>query len=108
MSTNLAPDVWTTLAGVFRLDGNAFVHGLNIGSRGVLVALAIVLGAGLSQAIANSIVLFANRVQPARFYMSLGITAVLFAFNYGFLVLSTWLVMRLPGSPNVTLPEAWR
>ena len=103
MSTNLAPDVWTTLAGVFRLDGNAFVHGLHLGSRGVLVALAIVLGAGLSQAIANSIVLFANRVQPARFYMSLGITAVLFAFNYGFLVLSTWLVMRLPGAPDVGL-----
>ncbi len=103
VSNSLAPDVWTTLGGVFRLDGGAFVYGLHLGSRGILVALAIVLGAGLSQAVANSIVLFANRVKPARFYLSLAITAVLFAFNYGFLVASTWLVMRVTGAPNVGL-----
>lgn len=70
--------------------------------NGLLIALAIVLVAGLSLAIGQSIVLFINRVRPVRFVFSLLITAILFAFGYLFLVLSTWLLCLLPWSVHLT------
>ncbi len=42
----------------------------------------IVLLAGLSEAIGQSVVLFANRVQPKRFLLSLAVTAILFVIGY--------------------------
>jgi predicted Abi (CAAX) family protease len=97
---SLAYGLGTTLAGVLRLDGGVFVA--SVGARhGVMVAIAIVLAAGLSQALGQSIVLFANRVRPARFVFSLLVGAILFAFGYAFLVVSTWAVCRLPGAPHI-------
>jgi hypothetical protein len=94
----LAPELGQTLAGVFALDGNAFIKGAAYHDG--LVAVLIVLIAGFSGAVGQSIVLFANRVQPARFFFSLLVDAVLFTFGYAFLVLSTWVVCRLPGTPH--------
>jgi hypothetical protein len=65
------------------------------------VALAVVLVAGLSQAIGQSIVLFVNRVAPVRFAFSLLVGAALFVVGYVFLVLATWLTTLLPGAPHV-------
>ena len=94
----LAPELGQTLAGVFALDGNAFIAGAAYHDG--LVAVLIVLIAGFSGAVGQSIVLFANRVKPGRFFFSLLADAVLFTFGYAFLVLSTWVVCRLPGTPH--------
>jgi hypothetical protein len=60
-------------------------------SRGV--AIAIILLAGLSQAIGQSIVLFANRVKPFRFVLSLGTAALIYFATYLLWVLSIWFVV---------------
>ena len=98
----VVPELWHALGGVMQLRGDAYAGA--VASRpGFLVALAIVLAAGLSEALGQSIVLFANRVKPARFVFSLFVDAVLFAFGYGFLVLSTWAVTRLPHAAHISL-----
>lgn len=100
----IAPDVLGTMGGVMRLQGGAFMHAAGIATA-PLVAPAIVVAAGLSDAFGQSIVLFANRVKPARFAFSLLINALLFTFGYAFLVLSTWAVTRLPGTAHMTLRD---
>jgi hypothetical protein len=100
----LAPELWQLLGGVLELRGGAYLAALSVEGSAV-AALAIVLAAGLSEAIAQSIVLFANRVKPARFLFSLVVDAVLFTFGYGFVVLSTWAVCRLPGTPHIALGD---
>ncbi|PSB01087.1 CAAX protease [Merismopedia glauca] len=72
-------------------------------SDGLISALIIVVIAGLSIAIAQSIILFINRVTPLRFIFSLLINTVLFAFGYLFLVLTTWVICWLPGFADVPL-----
>lgn len=100
----LAPELWGLLGGVLALQGHVYAEALNF--HGVVFdAVLIVLAAGLSEAFGQSIVLFANRVKPARFVFSLFVDAVLFTFGYAFLVLSTWVVCRLFGAPHLTLRD---
>lgn len=96
----MAPNVWSTLAGVLRLQPDAFEQALNMHDR-FAIAAAIVLISAFSLAIGQSIVLFANRVRPARFALSVAVNALLFAFGYLFLVLSTFAVSSLPGVVHV-------
>jgi predicted Abi (CAAX) family protease len=98
------PDIWSTLGGVLQLQPAAFAETLHLHSR-FMIAVAIVLLAGLSEALAQSIVLFANRVTPARFFLSAVTNAVLFAFGYLFLVASTYAVCLLPGTAHIPFPS---
>jgi hypothetical protein len=98
----LVPELWSALGGVMQLRGGAYVDAV-ASQPGFLVALTIVLAAGLSEALGQSIVLFANRVKPARFVFSLLVDALLFTFGYAFLVLSTWAVTRLPHASHISL-----
>ncbi len=98
------PELWDLLGGALALHGQVYVEALAF-EGAIPAALAIVLAAGLSEAFGQSIVLFANRVKPARFFFSLFVDALLFTFGYVFLVLSTWLVCRLPGAPHLSLRE---
>jgi hypothetical protein len=98
----LGYDLWSALGGVLHLDGAAFARATRLGGA-AYAALAIVLAAGLSEALAQSAILFANRVKPERFAFSLAINALLFAFGYAFLVLSTWGVSLLPLAVHVPL-----
>ncbi|MEO6836651.1 MAG: CAAX protease [Candidatus Tumulicola sp.] len=100
----VVPELWQALGGVMQLRGDAYVEAVSL-QPGVIVALAIVLAAGLSEALGQSIVLFANRVKPVRFVFSLLVDSLLFTFGYGFLVLSTWAVCRLPGTPHIPFWE---
>ena len=86
---------WELLGWVLALKSEAFeqINALPYGSN---VALVLVLAASLSQVIAHSAILFVNRVTPVRFVFTLLIGAVLFAFGYVFLVLSTWLISFAP------------
>ncbi len=95
-------DLWAALSGIFKLDGNAFLTALHAGDA-IAVAVGVVVIAGLSETIAESIVLFANRVRAARFLMSVFVNVALFVFGYAFTVLSTWAVMALPGQHHAPL-----
>lgn len=91
------------VGGAFALQAGAFQLITNV-PDGLWLALLIVLLAGLSLAVGQSIILFMNRVQPGRFTFSLLLNAVLFACGFLFLTLSTWLTCLLPGSVNVSFP----
>jgi hypothetical protein len=67
-------------------------------------ALLIVVLAGLSEAIGQSVVLFANRVSPARFIACLFMNALLVAAGFASLVLFTWASFFVPGSRPVAFP----
>ena len=82
--------VWGTLT--LNLDTFQQIQALPLASRG---ALYIVLLAGLSQAIGQSIILFANRVKPIRFLLSLVIASILFLISYFFWATSTWAVKNV-------------
>jgi predicted Abi (CAAX) family protease len=98
---SVAPSLWATLGGVMRLQDAAFVEALHV-HHPYAIAAAIVLLAGLSEAAAQSIVLFANRISPARFALSLITNTLLFAFGYLVLVASTFAIFALPGAPHVS------
>ncbi|HEY9617882.1 MAG TPA: CAAX protease [Microcoleaceae cyanobacterium] len=85
---------WEILGYVFALNEAAFRVIIREPS-GLTLAIIVVLLAGLSQAIAQSIILFVNRVKPARFVLSVLLNALLFAAGFFFLVFSTWLVILL-------------
>ncbi|MBE9017931.1 CAAX protease [Chroococcidiopsidales cyanobacterium LEGE 13417] len=86
---------WELLGWVLALKFEAFEQ-INTLPHGSTVALIVVLAASLSQVTAQSIILFINRVKPVRFIFSLLTGAVVFAFGYVFLVLSTWLIGFAP------------
>lgn len=100
---NTAADQWREwIGGAFALQFDAFREVATL-SGGLWFALIIVTLAGLSLAIAQSIVLFVSRVKPTRFVFCLLINAVLFTFGFIFLTFSTWILGFLPGSPRVPL-----
>jgi len=100
----VAPELWNALGGVLRLDGGAFVQMLAL-QPGPVFAVAIVLAAGLSEAVGQSIVLFANRVKPARFVLGLIVDGLLFTGGYLFIVASAWAVCRFPGAPHLSFRD---
>ena len=59
--------------------------------RNTFVTLIVVL-AGFSEALGQSLVLFASRVKKRRFVFSLFFSAFVFSFSFFFLALSIWLV----------------
>lgn len=63
-------------------------------------ALLIVLLAGVSETLGESVVLFINRVPPRRFVASLLVSGALFAFTYLFLAASVYSVARWLFSPQ--------
>lgn len=103
--TALLPELGRTLQGVFTLQGGAFAQAASMSQTAILVGLLIVLLAGFSEAVGESIVLFANRVKAARFFFSWLIQALLFAFGYAVLVSITWSICRIPGAPHLPFAE---
>lgn len=75
----------------FVLQPEAYVA-LDQGAAGLRLALAIVFLAGLSSALGQSLVLFANRVSQRRFAFSLVASAVLFVASYVLWATSIWAV----------------
>ena len=68
-------------------------------------AVLVVVLAGLAEAVAQSAVLFVNRVKPRRFALSLLISAVIFTFGYFFYVLSIGFVADMVyGEPRRDTP----
>jgi predicted Abi (CAAX) family protease len=90
------------LAGAFQLQAEVFRF-VSEFSGGLIQAILIVLLAGLSLAIGQSIVLFINRVKPGRFIFSLILSAILYTFGFLFLVFSTWLICLFSRSIDISL-----
>ncbi|BAU09715.1 hypothetical protein LEP3755_01900 [Leptolyngbya sp. NIES-3755] len=100
---NTALDQWRELiGGAFSLQFDTFREVATL-SSGLWFALIVVTLAGLSLAIAQSIVLFVSRVRPSRFIFCLLLNAVLFTIGFIFLTLSTWVLGFVPGSPRLPL-----
>ncbi|MEB3290396.1 MAG: CAAX protease [Leptolyngbya sp.] len=92
--------IWEVLGYIFALNGEAFRIATTV-PNGLTFALVIVLLAGISQGLGQSVVLFLNAVRRSRFAISLVINAVLFTGGFLALGLSTWLVTLLPGATVV-------
>jgi predicted Abi (CAAX) family protease len=90
------------IGGSFALQLEAFRQ-ISTAPDGLWLALLVVLLAGLSLAVGQSIVLFINRVKPVRFFLSILLNAILFAFGFLFLAVSTWLICLFPSSIHVPL-----
>ncbi|MBD0335534.1 MAG: CAAX protease [Cyanobacteria bacterium Co-bin13] len=96
--------LWGILGGILTLNPDAFSSLRSLPNINVdTVGLLIVLLAGLSQELAQAIILFVNRVRPLRFVVSLLLGAVLFVFGYIFWGLSVWGVGLVFLSPSIPL-----
>lgn len=73
------------------LDGGAFAE-VEMHAQGLRLALWTLFLAGLSSALGQSVVLFANRVRPPRFVASLVLSATLFVATTLIWALSLWLL----------------
>lgn len=94
MNEIASTDFWALVQGAIALNPQAFevMAGLPNADK---VAINVLLLAGFSQAIGQSIILFINRVKPLRFILSLLLSAILYVISYGFWIWSTWLVSRV-------------
>jgi hypothetical protein len=89
--------------GAIALNPEVFQRFLNL-PLGATAAFCVVLLAGFSQTVGQGIILFANRVKPLRFILSLLIGAILFAIGAWFWSASTWLVAEfIMRQPNATI-----
>lgn len=82
---------WHLVSGALTLNTDT-LNEINELPLGLVASILVVLLAGVSQSLGQSVMLFVNQVRPLRFVLSIAIAAVLFVFNYNFWVLSTWLV----------------
>ena len=96
MTEQLLYQLGDLIGGSFTLNQEAFRKIVSL-PEGQTIALLVVLIAGLSLAVGQSVILFINRVKPARLIFSLLLNAVLFVFGFLFLVFSTWLTGWFPG-----------
>jgi predicted Abi (CAAX) family protease len=100
MSNQVINQLNDLIGGAFALNPEAF-QTIESLPQGNTLAFLVVLVAGLSLAVGQSIILFINQVRPLRFFLSLLLNAILFTFGFLFLVTSTWLIGLLPGLVQV-------
>ncbi len=98
--------MWDVAGGVLKLDPQVFLTVLATQGGGWL-ALAILFVAGISDMLGQSVVLFANRVSPRRFWMSLVMAALVLAFSVVVWAISIWLVVRYIFSLNAVLANTF-
>ncbi|EKQ68435.1 Yip1 domain-containing protein [Leptolyngbyaceae cyanobacterium JSC-12] len=99
--------VWDLVTGTIALKPQAY-KSIEHMPNGDQIAVWIVFFAGLSEAIAQGIVLFINRVKPFRFFISIGIAAVLFVVGFFFWAGSTWFIVKLVVRDPVPLGQLMR
>ena len=83
------------VSGGLRLDPAAFQSAFNAGPQGTRLLIWIVLIGGVSLMIGHSVVLFANRVSPARFIISLILGAIKFLLEVLVVVIVVWSMANL-------------
>ena len=89
------------VGGSLRMDPQAFQAAFDAGPQGTGLLIWIVLIGGLSLMIGQSVVLFANRVSPARFTISLILGAIKFLLEVLVVVVVVW------GMANLLSERSW-
>lgn len=90
------PEIWHLMRQGLALDPDLWRELLaDPESMRFRYAILIVVLAGISEAVAQSTVLFMNQVKPRRFVISLFLNAVIFALGYVFYVFSIDFVAQL-------------
>jgi len=98
---------WELVVGGLTLDPEVFVKvGDSLQDR--WVAATVVLLAGFSQAIGQSIVLFANRIKPLRFGLSLMVSALIYFVTFIVWVLCIWVSVHLLWRDSFTVENVFR
>jgi len=85
--------LWDVALGVLRLDPDVFTTVITTDGGG-WVALAILFVAGISDMLGQSVVLFANRVSPRRFGVSLVMSALILIISVFVWAGSIWLIVN--------------
>lgn len=89
-------ELWRSIGSSFSLDRALWRDLVTYpAARTIPQALFIVLLAGFSEAVAQSVALFLNRVSPRRFVFSLLVSAVIFTCGFVFYVLSIGFMTSL-------------
>lgn len=83
--------VWDILRAFFN-PASADLQAIMAAPNRYMLALVIVFLAGVSDAVGQSVVLFANRVPPRRFFLSLFVNAVFFTVSYAVWVFSIGVI----------------
>ncbi len=94
MLTEMLFQAWQLLKDLLRLDTD-FLASLAGEPGGNRLAVLIVVLAGVSEALGNSVVLFINRVRFSRFALTLAISGLLHAVTYLFWTASVYTVAGL-------------
>jgi len=89
------------VGGSLRLDPQAFQSAFDVGPQGTRLLIWIVLIGGVSLMIGHSGVLFANRISPTRFFISLILGAINFLLDILVVVFVVW------GMANFLSERAW-
>ena len=91
MTAGELPSFWDALRMSLRLDPSVYVL-LQDRAEGLRYASLIVLLAGISESLGQSIALFLNHVRPQRFVLALSISTVSHIFGYLLWTLTIWSV----------------
>lgn len=85
------PSFFDTIQQALGLNPEIF-RWVTLASNGLLIALSVVALAGLSEAVAQSLVLFINRVSPQRFGLALMLSTGSHMIGYLFWTATIWLL----------------
>jgi hypothetical protein len=107
MSAIVLDKLWEVVIAAITLNPEAF-RAMEKLPQGNTIAFILLLLVGLSNALAQAIVLFVNRVSRVRFVICLLISALLFAFSYLFWILSVWAVSHLLFRVDVSFGVVYR
>ncbi len=86
-----AVNLGQTIQQAMQLDAAIFAE-VQRSPHGIVIALFVVLVAGLSEAVGQSVILFVNRVSPRRFIFALATTAANHVVGYLLWTVTIWLV----------------
>lgn len=110
-TSSLGAYIGTMLAlvsGGLKLDPLAFQAVFDYQGQPTWLLVWLVFVAGLSLMVGQSVVLFANRVRPARFVISLLLGASNFVINVVVIVLVIWAIANFIGARPWYLPQIGR
>ncbi len=105
--TTVLDQFWYLVQGAMTLNPEAF-RLIETLPNGTQMSVYVLLLAGLSQAIAQGLVLFINQVKPIRFVLSLGIAVILFVISTAFWILSVWGASHVLYGANTSFMTVFR
>ncbi len=90
MDISALPTLWQTIRQAMQLNEAIYAE-VQRAPGGMMIAFIVVILAGLSESLGQSIILFVNRVSPRRFVFALLITAANHVVGYFLWAVTVWL-----------------